>query len=378
MKLAPTDAHVLLRKTVREFAEKEIGPRVRELDEKAIYPMDIFYKCAKNGYTGVIIPKEYGGQGLDTISYLIIVEELCRVDPGIGLSIAVHNSVCCFPIFKWGTDEQRKRLLPDLCSGRKLGGFAITEPGAGSDPASMETFAKDEGDRYIMNGTKTFISNGDGDVFIVCAKTDRDKGAKGITGFILEKGMPGFKPGHREDKMGMRSDDTTELIMENVPVPKANVIGGVGGGFKLAMQSLDVGRMGIGAQAVGLAQGAFEEAVKYAKTRKQFGRPIGDFQAIQFMLADMATEIDAARLLVHRAADLKDKGQPFGMESAMAKLYATDMAVRVVTKALQVHGGHGYTKKFLVEKFFRDAKVTQIYEGSNEVQRLVISRFLLS
>jgi len=378
MRLAPTEAQALLRKSVREFAEKEIGPRVRELDEKGEFPMDIWKRFGQLGYTGCNIPKEYGGQGLDTVSYMIIVEEICRVEPGVGLALAVHNSVACYPIYAWGTDEQRKRLLPDLCSGKKLGGFAITEPSGGSDPAAMESTARLEGDHYIVNGTKVFISNGNGDVFIIAAKTDKDKGVKGITAFILEKGMKGFKPGHKEDKMGLRADDTTELIMENVPVPKENVFGPIGGGFKLAMMSLDVGRMGIGAQALGIAQGAYEEAAKYAKTRKTFGKPLAEHQAIQFMLADMAIEIDAARLLIHRAADLKDKGKPYGTEAAMAKMFASDMAMRVVVKAVQVLGGHGYTKEHLVEKFFRDAKVTQIYEGTNEIQRLVISRALLS
>ena len=380
MKLWPTDAQVLLRRSVREFAEKEIGPIVRELDttKKEQTPWDVFHKMAKLGYTGCIIPKKFGGQGMDTVSYLIIVEELCRVDPGIGLIIAVHNSVCCYPIFAWGTPEQKKKYLPDLCAGKKLGAFAITEPNAGSDPMGMESFARPEGDGYIINGNKVFITNGDGDTFIIGVKTDKEKGAKGITGFILEKGMKGFRPGHTEDKMGMRSTCTTELIMENVYVPKENIIGGLGGGFKLAMMSLDVGRMGVGAQGIGIAQGAYEEALNYAKQRKTFGKPIAEHQAIQFLLADMAIDIDAARLLVHRAGDLKDKGKPYGTEAAMAKMFATDMAMRVTTKAIQVLGGHGYTKAHLVEKFFRDAKVTQIYEGSNEVQRLVISRAMLS
>jgi butyryl-CoA dehydrogenase len=380
MKLSPTDAQVLLRKSVREFAEKEVGPHVRELDttKKEETPWDIFHKMAKLGYTGCNIPKEYGGGGLDTVSYLIVVEELCRVDPGVGLIIAVHNSVCCYPILAWGTPDQKKKYLPDLCEGKKLGAFAITEPGAGSDPMGMESFARPEGDGYIINGNKVFITNGDGDTFIIGVKTDKEKGAKGITAFILEKGMKGFRSGHTEDKMGMRSTCTTELIMENVYVPKENIIGGLGGGFKLAMKSLDVGRMGVGAQAVGIAQGAYEEAVKYSKGRKTFGKPISEHQAIQFILADMAIEIDAARLLVHRAGDLKDRDLPYGTEAAMAKMFATDMAMRVTTKAIQVLGGHGYTKKHLVEKFFRDAKVTQIYEGSNEVQRMVISRAFLS
>jgi alkylation response protein AidB-like acyl-CoA dehydrogenase len=376
MRLAPTDAQVFLRRSVREFAEKEIGPRVRELDDKGEFPMDIWKRFGELGYSGCIIPKEYGGQGLDTVSYMIIVEEICRVEPGVGLALAVHNSVGCYPIYAWGTEEQRKRLLPDLCTG-KLGGFAITEPSGGSDPAAMESTARLEGDHYILNGTKVFITNGNGDVFIVAAKTDKDKGVKGITTFILEKGMKGFKPGHKEDKMGLRTDDTTELIMEDVPVPKENVIGAIGGGFKLAMMALDVGRIGIGAQALGIAQGAYEEALKYSKTRKTFGKPIGEHQAVQFILADMAIEIEAARLLVHRAADLKDKGRPFSMEASMAKMFASDMAMRVVIKAIQVLGGHGYTKKHLVEKFFRDAKGTQIYEGTNEIQRLVIARALL-
>ena len=380
MKLSPTDAQVLLRKSVREFAEKEVGPHVRELDttKKEETPWDIFHKMAKLGYTGCNIPKEHGGGGLDTVSYLIVVEELCRVDAGIGLIIAVHNSVCCYPILAWGTPEQKKKYLPDLCAGKKLGAFAITEPGAGSDPMGMDSFARPEGDGYLINGNKAFITNGDGDTFIIGVKTDKEKGAKGITAFILEKGMTGFRPGHTEDKMGMRSTCTTELLMENVYVPKENILGGLGGGFKIAMMSLDVGRMGVGAQAIGIAQGAYEEAVKYAKVRKTFGKPISEHQAIQFILADMAIEIDAARLLVHHAGDLKDRGKPYGTEAAMAKMFATDMAMRVTTKAIQVLGGHGYTKKHLVEKFFRDAKVTQIYEGSNEIQRLVISRAFLS
>jgi alkylation response protein AidB-like acyl-CoA dehydrogenase len=378
MRLETTDSQDMIRKTVREFAEKEVAHRVRELDEKAEFDWGIFHKCGELGFAGTIIPKEYGGQGLDTVSYMIVVEELSRVNPGLGVTIAVHTSVGSYPIYAWGTEEQKRRYLPDLAAGRTLGGFALTEPNAGSDAAGLETVAVPEGDGYIINGAKVFITNGLGNSFIIMAKTDKDKGVKGITAFILDKSMKGFRDGQRENKMGIRTSTTTELIMENVFVPKENIIGGLGGGFKIAMKALDVGRMGIGAQAVGIAQGAYEAALNYSKEREQFGRPISKFQAISFMLADMATEIDAARLLVYHAADLKDRGRPYGKESAMAKLYASDTAFKVSSKAIQVFGGHGYSKRNVVERFFRDARITQIYEGTNEIQRMVIARHMLS
>lgn len=377
MRLKTTKAQDLLRRSVREFCENELAPSLPERDEKAIFSWDIFHKLGELGYCGTIIPEKYGGQGLDTVSYMIVVEEISRVDPGMGVTVAVHTSVGQYPILAWGSDYQREKYLPDLASGKKLSGFALTEPNAGSDAVAIETVAVPEGDGYVLNGTKVFITNGLGYNFIIMTKTDKDKGAKGITAFIVDKDMKGFRHGQKEDKMGIRSGCTTELILEDVFVPKENIIGGLGRGFGIAMKALDVGRQGIGAQGVGIAQGAYEAARTYAKERQQFGRPISKFQAIQWMLADMATEIDAARLLVYRAAHLKDKGLPYAKEAAMCKLYATDTAMKVTTKAIQVFGGHGYTKKNPVERFFRDAKVTQIYEGTNEVQRMVISRSLL-
>jgi butyryl-CoA dehydrogenase len=330
---------------------------------------------AKLGFMGISIPKEYGGAALDNVSYTLIIEELAKACASTAIIVAVHNSVCAFPIHLLGTENQKQNYLIPLAQGKKLGAFALTEPNAGSDPASMETTAELKGKHYILNGTKIFITNGgSADIVIVMASTDRAKRSRGITSFIVEKGTKGFYVGTKENKLGIRGSDTCELIFENCAVPAENVLGTPGDGLVSALTTLDTGRIGVGAQALGVAQGAMEESIKYSMERKQFGRPIADFQAIQWMIADMATEIAAARFLVQRAAWLKDQGRPFTLESSMAKLYASEVAMRAATKAIQIHGGYGCMKDYKVERYFRDAKVIEIYEGTSEIQRLIIAR----
>jgi butyryl-CoA dehydrogenase len=370
-----TKQQKLAQKIAREFAQQELEPNAQERDETMEFPRDAIQKLAKLGFMGISIPKEYGGAALDNVSYTLIIEELAKACASTAIIVAVHNSVCAFPIHLLGTEKQKQNYLIPLAQGKKLGAFALTEPNAGSDPASMETTAELKGKHYILNGTKIFITNGgSADIVIVMASTDRSKRSRGITSFIVEKGTKGFYVGTKENKIGIRGSDTCELIFENCAVPVENVLGTPGDGLVSALTTLDTGRIGVGAQALGVAQGAMEESIKYAMERKQFGRPIGDFQAIQWMIADMATEIAAARFLVQRAAWLKDQGRPFALESSMAKLYASEVAMRTATKAIQIHGGYGCMKDYKVERYFRDAKVIEIYEGTSEIQRLIIAR----
>ena len=370
-----TKQQKLAQKIAREFAQQELEPRAQELDETMEFPRDAIQKMAKLGFMGISIPKEYGGAGLDTVSYTLIIEELAKACASTAIIVAVHNSVCAYPIHLLGTEKQKQNYLIPLAQGKKLGAFALTEPNAGSDPASMETTAELKGKHYILNGTKIFITSGSSaDIVIVMASTDRSKRSRGITSFIVEKGTKGFYVGTKENKLGIRGSDTCELIFENCAVPAENVLGTPGDGLVSALTTLDTGRIGVGAQALGVAQGAMEESIKYSMERKQFGRPIADFQAIQWMIADMATEIAAARFLVQRAAWLKDQGRPFTLESSMAKLYASEVAMRAATKAIQIHGGYGCMKDYKVERYFRDAKVIEIYEGTSEIQRLIIAR----
>jgi butyryl-CoA dehydrogenase len=370
-----TKQQKLAQKIAREFAQQELEPRAQELDETMEFPRDAIQKMAQLGFMGISIPKEYGGAGLDSVSYTLIIEELAKACASTAIIVAVHNSVCAYPIHLLGTEKQKQNYLIPLAQGKKLGAFALTEPNAGSDPASMETTAELKGKHYLLNGTKIFITSGSSaDIVIVMASTNRAKRSRGITSFIVEKGTKGFYVGTKENKLGIRGSDTCELIFENCAVPAENVLGTPGDGLVSALTTLDTGRIGVGAQALGVAQGAMEESIKYSMERKQFGRPIADFQAIQWMIADMATEIAAARFLVQRAAWLKDQGRPFTLESSMAKLYASEVAMRAATKAIQIHGGYGCMKDYKVERYFRDAKVIEIYEGTSEIQRLIIAR----
>ncbi len=370
-----TKQQKLSRHIAREFAQKELEPYAQDWDEKMEFPAEAIRKLAGLGFMGISIPKEYGGAGLDSISYTLIIEELAKACASSAIIVAVHNSVCAYPIHLLGTEEQKQKYLIPLAQGRKLGAFALTEPNAGSDPASLETTAEQRGKHYLLNGTKIFITSGStSDIVIVMASTDRSKRGRGITSFIVEKGFKGFSVGKKEEKLGIRASDTCELIFENCAVPEENVLGNPGEGLTSALTTLDTGRIGVAAQALGVAQGAMEESIKYCNERKQFGKPLADFQAIQWMIADMATEIAAARMLVHRAAWLKDQGKPFSIESSMAKLYASEVALRTATKAVQIHGGYGCMKDYKVERYFRDAKVIEIYEGTSEIQRLIIAR----
>ena len=364
---------------VREFSEKEVAPIAAELDEKEEYPTKTLEKMAKLGLLGVIIPQEYGGAGLDTISYEIVVEEISRKCASTGVVTSVHNSLAAWPIMKYGTDEQKKKYLPILAKGEKIGAFAGTEPNAGSDLGAMSTTAKLKGDKYIINGDKTFITSGPAaGIIIVFAVTDKSAGPKGISAFIVEDTFKGYKVGSIFEKLGINASKTSELIFENMEVPKENLLGKEGDGFKIALATLDGGRIGIAAQAVGIAQAALDESIEYAKQRQQFGRPIAKFQAIQWMIADIATRVEAARFLTLNAAYQKDKGTGrFSKEAAMAKLFASETAMDTVIKAVQIHGGYGYTKEYTVERLFRDAKITEIYEGTSEVQRMVIAGSLL-
>jgi len=373
-----TEEQELTRKMVREFAEAEIAPHSARLDEEQEFPFEIFRKLGELGLTGVVFPPEYGGAGLATVEYAIVVEEIARVDPGVALSVAAHNSLACNHIFLAGTEEQKKKYLVPLAKGEKIGTWSLTEPTAGSDAGGTKTRAEKDGDHFILNGTKTFATHGSvADIAVVFGVTDPAAKHRGISAFILEKGMAGFRPGKKENKMGCRASDTAELAMEDCRVPRSQLLGKEGEGFRDAMRVLDGGRISIAAMAVGTAQGAFEAAVKYARQRRQFGKAIAEFQAIQFLLSDCATEIEAARWLTMRAAHLKDQGQDVNKAGAMAKLYASETAVRVTDKAIQIHGGYGYMKEYPVEKFHRDAKLTTIGEGTSEIQRLVIARRLL-
>lgn len=369
-----TKEQELVKQMVREFAENEVKPIAAEIDETERFPKETVEKMAKYGMMGIPFSEEYGGMGGDVLSYIIAVEELARVCGTTSVILSAHTSLCASVIKEHGTEEQKKKYLIPLAKGEKLGAFGLTEPNAGTDSSAQQTQAVREGDYYILNGQKMFITNGGvADVFIVFAMTDKSKGNKGITAFVLEKGMPGFSIGKVENKMGIRASSTTELIFEDVKVPAENMIGREGKGFKVAMQTLDGGRIGIAAQALGLAEGALDEAVKYMKERKQFGRQLSKFQGLAWAVAEMDTKIEAARHLVYKAAMKKEKGLPYTIDAARAKLFAADTAMEVTTKAVQLFGGYGYTKDYPVERMMRDAKITEIYEGTSQVQKMVIS-----
>ncbi|MBW2481813.1 MAG: acyl-CoA dehydrogenase family protein [Deltaproteobacteria bacterium] len=379
MDFNPCTKHKAVRKTVRKFAETELGPISHEIDRDSRFPWEVIEKMGPLNYFGLQVPKKYGGAGLDTVSYAITIEEISRVCAAVGLCVTVHNSVGAYPIVLFGTEEQKERFLPLLASGEYIGAFCLTEANAGSDAGAVETTAVYEDGEYVVNGTKVFVTNGG-----VCglahifAITDPDNPRSGASVFMVEKGMPGFAVGELEDLCGMRANPVSSLFLEDVRLPASHMLGRPGDGLKIGLSALDTGRIGIGAQALGIAQAAFEAAVKYSKERQQFKKPISSFQTIQNYLADMATEIDAARLLLYRACAFKDAGQPFGAEAAMAKLYCSTTATRVTNLALQIHGGYGYSKEYDVERYFRDAKVTEIYEGTSEVQRMVVARSVLS
>ena len=373
-----TQAHEELRAKVRAFAEAEVKPIAFLLDQENRFPTEAVKKMGELGLMGIPYETKYGGAGLDALSYAIAVEELSRVDGGTGVILSAHTSLGTYPIYAFGTEEQKMKYLPDLCSGRKIGAFGLTEPNAGSDAGGTETTAVDMGDHWLLNGEKIFITNGgEADTYVVFAVTTPDIGTRGISAFIVEKGWEGFTFEPHYDKMGIRSSATCQLNFNNVKIPKENLLGKEGQGFKIAMSTLDGGRIGIAAQALGIAQGAFEAAVEYSKERVQFGRPICQQQSIAFKIADMATKLRCARLLVYSAADLKQEHAPYGMESAMAKQYASDIALEVTNDALQIFGGTGYLKGMEVERFYRDAKITTIYEGTNEIQRVVIASHIL-
>ncbi len=372
-----SEEHEMIRKMVRDFAEKEVAPTAAERDEEERFDMDIFKKMAELGLTGIPWPEEYGGIGSDYLAYVIAVEELSRVCASTGVTLSAHTSLAGWPVFKFGTEEQKQKYLRPMAEGTKIGAYGLTEAGSGSDAGGMRTTAKLDGDDYVLNGSKIFITNGGiADTYIVFAVTDPDSKHKGTSAFIVEKEFAGFSVGKKEKKLGIRSSPTTEIIFDNCRVPKENLLGEEGQGFIIAMKTLDGGRNGIAAQAVGIAQGALDASVDYAKERIQFGKPIAANQGIGFKLADMATATEASRLLTYQAAWLESNGLPYGKESAMAKLMAGDTAMKVTTEAVQVYGGYGYTKDYPVERFMRDAKITQIYEGTQEIQRMVISRML--
>ena len=378
MDLELTEEQKLLRKTVREFAQAEVRPLAKELDETGRFPVELIRKAAELGLTGVAFPEDEGGAGFDHIAYSIVIEEISRCCASTGVILSVQNSLFCDPIHRFGTPEQKKKFLLPFARGEKIGCYALTEPQAGSNAAALQTKAVKNGDSYLINGTKAWITNGGAaDAAIVYVNTDPTKGEKGITAIVAEKGTPGFKVGKEEKKLGINATACSELVFSDCKVPVANLIGNEGEGYKVALSTLDGGRIGIAAQATGIAQGAFEAALKWSQERMAFGHPISQFQAIQFMLADMATEIDAARLLVRKAAWKQDSGARFSLEAATAKLFASEMATRVTHKAIQVHGGYGYSKEYPVERAYRDARITEIYEGTSEIQRLVISSWVL-
>ena len=373
-----SEIHEMIRETARKFAKERVAPGTIERDEREEFPKAIVGELAELGFMGMMVPEEWGGAGLDTLSYALAVEEISKVDASVGVIMSVNNSLVCFGLNKEGSQLQKERFLRDLASGRKLGAFALSEPEAGSDASNQRTTAVRDGDSYILNGVKNWITNGStADIVLVMAATDKAKGAKGISTFILEKGTPGFTVGKKERKLGIRSSDTVSLSLTDCRIPASNRIGEEGGGFKFAMKTLEGGRIGIAAQALGIAQACLDASTRYAKERKAFDHPIAELQAIQFKIADMATSVEAARMLVYRAAFMKDSGSPFGQEAAMAKLFASKIAVQAALEAIQIHGGYGYVREYLVERYLRDAKITEIYEGTSEIQKIVIARSLL-
>ena len=370
--------HEMARQLFRNFAVNEVEPLAQEIDEEERFPLETVEKLSKYGFMGIPFPKEYGGQGCDYLTYAMAVEELSKVCATTGVIVSAHTSLCCGPLYEYGTEEQKKKYLTKVASGEWVGAFGLTEPGAGTDAAGQQTKAVLEGDHYVLNGSKIFITNGSyADCYIIFAMTDKSQGTRGISAFIVEKSFPGFSIGKIELKMGIRGSATCELVFEDCMVPKENLLGKEGQGFKIAMKTLDSGRIGIASQALGIAQGAIDESVKYVKERKQFGRAIAKFQNTQFQLADMQTKTDAARLLVYKAAFNKDAGKQFSTDAAMAKLFAAETAMEVTTKAVQLHGGYGYTRDYPVERMMRDAKITEIYEGTSEVMKMVVSANML-
>ncbi|MDM5157463.1 acyl-CoA dehydrogenase AcdA [Bacillus sp. DX1.1] len=377
MQFRLSEEHEMIRKMVRDFARNEVAPTAAERDEAERFDRALFDQMADLGLTGIPWPEEYGGIGSDYLAYVIAVEELSRVCASTGVTLSAHTSLAGWPIFKFGTEEQKQTFLRPMAEGKKIGAYGLTEPSSGSDAGGLRTTAKRDGDHYILNGSKIFITNGGiADIYVVFALTDPESKQRGTSAFIVESSAPGFSVGKKESKLGIRSSPTTEIMFEECRIPVANLLGEEGQGFKIAMQTLDGGRNGIAAQAVGIAQGALDASVDYARERHQFGKPIAAQQGIGFKLADMATSVEAARLLTYQAAWLESEGLPYGKESAMSKLFAGDAAMKVTTEAVQVFGGYGYTKDYPVERFMRDAKITQIYEGTQEIQRLVISRML--
>ena len=378
MNIKLTEEQRMIREMAREFAEKEVKPIASAIDREGRFPHETIKRMGELGLMGITIPEQYGGSGADVVSYALAMEEIAKVCASHSVIMTVNNSLYGEPVFLFGSEEQRQRFLLPFASGQKLGCFALTEPEAGSDATNQQTIALRDGDSYVLNGRKVFVSNGrESNAALVFCQTDKAKGHRGISAFLVEKGTPGFLVPRVEDKLGLRASDTAELIFEECRVPAANRLGKEGEGFKIAMAGITGGRIGIGAQAVGIAMGAYERSLAYAKERKSFGTVIAQHQMVQWMLANMATQIEAARLLTWRAAWLKDHGEPYSVAASMAKLYASEMAMRVTTDAIQVHGGYGYIKEFEVERFFRDAKITQIYEGTSQIQKLVIARQLL-
>jgi len=373
-----TETQKQVKQLARDFAEKEIAPFVRKYDEKGEFPFEIMKKLGEIGFLGITFPEEYGGSGLKYLDYVVIIEEISRVDPSVGLSVAAHNGLCTNHIYCFGDENQKRKYLPELCTGKKIGAWALTEPQAGSDAANLLTTAVKENNHYILNGNKVFTTHGSvGDVIVVMAVTDKTKGKNGISSFIVEKGYDGLIVGKKEDKLGMRASDTCSLIFDNCKVPVENLIGEEGQGYKQAMEILAGGRIGIAALSVGLAQGAFELSLKYSKERKAFGKYIAEFQAIQWKLADMATQIESARLLTYKAACLKDQGKDYSLHASMAKYFASEVAVKCAIEAVQIYGGYGYIKEYPVEKFYRDAKLLTIGEGTSEIQKIIIANKIL-
>lgn len=372
------EEHRLVQATVREWATARLLPLAAQLDREGRYPPELVRELGDLGLMGVFIPEEYGGGGMDTVAYCIVMEEVARAEAGFSVVLSVNNSLACYPIFAFGTEAQKRRYLPELARGRRLGCYCLTEPTAGSDAASLRTAAHDDGDSWVLNGTKAFVTNGvEAEVLIVYARTG-EEGARGISAFIVEKGDPGVSVGKVERKLGIHASSTCEIVLDDCRIPKDRLLGERDRGFPIAMATLDGGRIGIAGQAVGIARAALEDAVRYAKDRRQFGRPIAEFQAIQWKIADMATRIHAARLLMYRAAWIRDQGRRHTREAAMAKLFASETAMWAATQAVQIYGGYGYIQDYPVERHFRDAKITEIYEGTSEIQRLVIARQVLS
>jgi alkylation response protein AidB-like acyl-CoA dehydrogenase len=373
-----SEKHVIVRRAVRAFCDREIRPIAKDLDIEARFPWEVVEKMGKLGYFGIQVPEELGGAGMDTISYAVIIEEISRACAGLGLCVTVHNSVAVYPIVVFGSEEQKERWVPALAKGEKIGAFCLTEPNVGSDASGVESTAIRDGDHYIVNASKVLVTNGGvADTCLIFVKTDNSGGRKGLSVIIVERGTPGFEVGDLEDLLGNRANPVSSIRLYDCRVPVENLLGGEGQGMKIGLAALEVGRIGIGAQALGIAQAAMEEGIRYSKQRRQFGVPISQHQAVQMMIADMATQVDAARLLIYRAAELRDSGRPFSRESAMAKLFASETASKVADMAVQIHGGYGYVKSYPVERFYRDARVTRIYEGTTEIHRVVIARSVL-